>query len=316
LSKLFGIDAKRGRDARDPENVTVAENPLTTTGQSLRRAMRRVRPPGMKLPIFAIWLALGAGPALAAAAPPPAPPSEADWRTPDPQNVLVIDTTKGRIIVEMNPVQAPLAVARVRDLAKQGIDDFMDQTGDPLDNGTGASKLPNLSPEFSFRLGSDLTFTPVTKKESLDAGFVGNLPVISQPIALGALTADGKVGAYASFCPGVAGMARADAPDTANSQFYLMRGLNPNLDQKYAVWGRVVSGMDVVRAIKAGEPPPPPADKMTKVRLLADLPPGERPRVRVIDTQGPWFKAMVDRVKVEKIVDFSICDIDLPSDVK
>jgi peptidylprolyl isomerase len=280
----------------------------------------------MKLPIFAIWLALGAGPALAAAAPPPAPPSEADWRTPDPQNLLVIDTTKGRIIVEMNPVQAPLAVARVRELTKQGfydgraffrvIDDFMDQTGDPLDNGTGASKLPNLPPEFSFRLGSDLIFTPVTKKDSLDAGILGSLPVISQPIALGALTADGKVGAYASFCPGVAGMARADAADTANSQFYLMRGLNPNLDQKYAVWGRVISGMDVVKAIKTGEPPPPPADKMTKVRMLTDLPPGEQPRVRVIDTQGPWFKAMVARVKAEKVVDFSICDIDLPSDIK
>jgi len=280
----------------------------------------------MKFPIFAIWLAFGAGQALAATAPPPAPPSEADWRTPDPRNVLVIDTTKGRIIVEMNPAEAPLAVDRVRALAKQGfydgraffrvIDDFMDQTGDPLDNGTGASPLPNLPPEFTFRLAGDQAFVPVTKKESLDAGFLGSLPVISQPMALGALTADGKVGAYATFCPGVAGMARADAPDTANSQFYLMRGVNSVLDQKYAVWGRVISGLDVVRAIKAGEPPPPPADKMTKVRVLADLPEGERPRVRVVDTRGPWFKAMVDRVAAEKVVDFSICDIDLPSDIK
>jgi len=174
----------------------------------------------------------------------------------------VIETTKGRVLVELDDIAAPTSADRVRTLARQGvydgrtffrvIDNFMDQTGDPLDNGTGGSKLPNLPPEFSFRFGSDLTFTPVTKKDSLDAGFLGSLPVISQPIALGALTADGKVAAYASFCPGVAGMARADAPDTANSQFYLMRGLNPNLDEKYAVWGRVISGMDVVKAIKAG----------------------------------------------------------------
>jgi peptidylprolyl isomerase len=280
----------------------------------------------MRLMFVVLCIAFGAGPGLAAAPAPPPSPTESDWRTPDPQNLLVIDTNKGRIIVEMNPVSAPLAVDRVRELAKQGfydgraffrvIDDFMDQTGDPLDTGTGASKLPNLPPEFAFRLAGDQSFLPVTKMDSLDAGFLGSLPVISQPLALAAMTNDGKVAAYATFCPGVAGMARADAPDTANSQFYLMRGLNPNLDQKYAVWGRVISGMEVVRAIKVGEPPAPPADTMTKVRLLADLPDGQRPRVRVIDTRGLWFKAMVDRVKTEKVIDFSICDIDLPSDVK
>ena len=78
---------------------------------------------------LAALIALG-GPAPAAAArkapPAPAPaatPTEADWRTPDPQNVLVIDTSKGRVIFEMAPQVAPLAVARVRELARAGFYD-------------------------------------------------------------------------------------------------------------------------------------------------------------------------------------------------
>jgi len=289
----------------------------------------------MRLLVPGLLLALLAGPAPAMAARPaaaPAPaaalasPTEADWRTPDPQNVMVIDTTKGRIFVELDPLSAPQAVARIKALTKQGfydgrsffrvIDTFMDQTGDPQDNGTGGSTLPNLPAEFEFRRSSDMPFVPVTRSGGLEAGFIGALPVISQSMDLGLLTADHKVSAYVTFCPGVGGLARADDPASANSQFFLMRQPHDNLDQKYAVWGRVIAGEDVVRAIKPGEPPPPPADKMTKVRLLSDLPAAERQQVRVIDTRGPWFKAMTDRMRAEKVVDFSLCDIDLPSQVK
>jgi peptidylprolyl isomerase len=261
--------------------------------------------------------------APAAASPPPA---ETDWRTPDPQNVLVIDTSKGRIVFELDPLSAPQSVARVRDLTRKGfydgrtffrvIDDFMDQTGDPKEDGTGGSSLPNLPPEFAFRRSADVAFVPVTRAGGLEAGFVGAMPVISQSMDLGLLTADHKVSAYVTFCPGVGGLARADDPASANSQFFLMRGSQANLDQKYAAFGRVIAGEDVVRNIKTGEPPPPPADKMTKVRVLADVPAGERPQVRVIDVHSPWFKAMIERLRAEKVVDFSLCDVDLPSQVK
>jgi peptidylprolyl isomerase len=284
----------------------------------------------MKLLIPALLLALLVGGTATAAPAPrattPAPPTDADWRTPDPQNVMVIDTTKGRIIVELDPVAAPQAVARVRQLTKQGfydgrsffrvIDIFMAQTGDPKDDGTGGSTLPNLPPEFAFRRSSDMPFVAVTKSGGLEAGFIGALPVISQSMDLGLLTADHKVSAYVTFCPGVGGLARADNPGSANSQFFLMRGAHDNLDQKYAAWGRVIAGEDIVRDIKIGEPPPPPVDKMTKVRLLADMPVAERPQVKVIDTRGSWFRAMADRLKAEKVVDFSLCDVDLPSQVK
>jgi len=286
----------------------------------------------MKSATLLILVALAATPAFAAKPPKPAAtvaatdPAELDWRTPDPENVLVIDTAKGRIFVELAPQIAPLSVARARTLARMGvydgraffrvIDGFMDQTGDPVDNGTGGSSLPNLPAEFTFRRGSDLPFVPTTKAGGLEAGFSGAMPVISQPMDLGLLTADNRVKAYATFCQGIVGMARADAPDSGNSQFYLMRNPNTALDQKYSPWGRVIAGLDVVRAIKVGEPPAPPADTMTKVRVLSDIPVAERPKVRVIDTQGPWFKALIERTRAEKIVDFSLCDIELPSQIK
>ena len=288
----------------------------------------------MKSATLLILAALAATPAFAAkpakttatATAASADPTDADWRTPDPDNVLVIDTSKGRVFVEMAPQLAPLSVDRARTLARTGvydgraffrvIDGFMDQTGDPKDNGTGGSSLPNLPAEFTFRRGRDLPFAPATKAGGLDAGFVGAMPVISQPMDLGLLTADNKVNAYGTFCQGVAGMARAETADSGNSQFYLMRGANTALDQKYTPWGRVIAGLDVVRAIKTGEPPPPPADVMTKVRVLSDIPVAERPKVRVIDTQGPWFKAYLARVQADKVVDFSLCDIDLQSQVK
>jgi peptidylprolyl isomerase len=276
-------------------------------------------------PLIAAGLLAIAAPALAATPAPPAP-TEADWRTPDPQNVLVIDTSKGRIIVEMAPSVAPATVARIRDLARSGfydgraffrvIDNFMDQTGDPQDNGQGGSTQPNLPAEFIFRRDVSAPFVLATRNNGMDAGLIGSLPVISQSTDLGLLTADHKVNAWGAFCPGVAGMARADAPDSGNSQFFLMRGAQPNLDQKYTPWGRAIAGLDIIRVIKTGEPPEPPMDTMTKVRVLADIPPGERPTIRVIDPAGPWFKAMLDRVRVQKVIDFSVCDLDLPSQVK
>jgi len=259
------------------------------------------------------------------AAPAPSPVA-ADWRTPDPNNVLVIDTSQGRVIAELSPATAPQAVDRVRTLARQGfydgrkffrvIDGFMDQTGDPKEDGTGGSPLPDLPAEFTLRLGADAPFAIATKVGDLDAGLLGVMPIVSQPIAQGALTADGKVKAYVTYCSGVLGMARAESPDSANSQFYMMRGDTPNLDGKYTAFGRVIVGMDVVRLIKAGEPPPPPMDTMVKVQILADMPIASRPKVRVIDTQGPWFKAQIERVRADKVIDFSVCDLDLPAEAK
>jgi peptidylprolyl isomerase len=278
-----------------------------------------------------VVLATLAAAAVASTRPAPAPsapaaPTEADWRTPDPNNVLVIDTTKGRVIVELTPEVAPKSVAQVRELAKAGfydgraffrvIDNFMDQTGDPSDTGQGGSTRPNLPAEFKFRRDATTPMTVVDKEGGRESGFIGPTPVISQPIDQAAITVDHAVSGWVTYCPGVVGMARAEDPESGNSQFFLMRAAQPNLDQKYSAVGRVIAGMDAVKSIKTGEPVAPPQDKMTSVRVLADLPAAQRPQVRVIDTRGPWFAAMTARVRAEKLIGLSVCDLDLPSQVK
>ena len=60
-----------------------------------------------------------------------------------------------------------------------------------------------------------------------EIGFIKSLPVMSQSMALAPMTKDQKVTAWALYCPGVAGMARDDDPDSGNSQFFLMRAPYP-----------------------------------------------------------------------------------------
>ncbi|MFO0018605.1 MAG: peptidylprolyl isomerase [Alphaproteobacteria bacterium] len=286
--------------------------------------------------VIAALLILAGGSAPVWAAQKPAPgapapqaitaPTAADWRTPDPQDILVIDTNKGRILVELAPMAAPNHVARLRELTRKGlydgrsffrvIDAFMAQTGDPEDRGTGGSDLPDLAAEFTFRRGAETPFVRVADQTVAEIGFIGSLPVMTQSSQLMPMTADGRVSGWALFCPGVAGMARGGAPDSANSQFFLMRQAYPSLEKRYTAFGRVISGLEVVRAIKTGEPVDPPQDVMIRVQVLADMPASSRPRVRVIETRGAWFAAEIARVRASLGADFTACAISIPSEVK
>src|SRR5580693_7229261 len=152
----------------------------------------------------------------------------------DKANAIVIDTTKGRVVIKLRADLAPQHAERIKLLARDGyynnvpfhrvIEGFMAQTGDGKNfDGTGGSKYPNLSAEFS------------------------NVP----------------------FKRGIVGMARAASPDSANSQFFIMFADGTPLNGKYTVVGEVVSGMDVVDKIKRGEPVTDP-DRMVKVQVASD----------------------------------------------
>jgi peptidylprolyl isomerase len=152
----------------------------------------------------------------------------------DPENTLLIETTKGPVVIEMRPDLAPNHVAHIKKLAREGfydgivfhrvIEGFMAQTGDPTGTGTGSSKYPNLKQEFSAE--------PHTR--------------------------------------GVASMARSQNPDSANSQFFIVFDDARFLDKQYTVWGKVIDGMDNVDKIKRGEPVRDP-DKMVSVKVAADV---------------------------------------------
>jgi peptidylprolyl isomerase len=119
---------------------------------------------------------------------------------------------------------------------------------------------------------------------------------------------DGKLRAWGAYCAGVAGMGRQADPGTANSEIFFMRAPARRLDHDYAVWGRVVQGLDVVRAVKVGEPPSDP-DRMVRVRVAADMPAGERPNLEVLNERGPAFQKVVASLRQKLGPAFSVCDV-------
>ena len=150
----------------------------------------------------------------------------------NPEDTLILETSKGNVVVEMRPDLAPNHVTRIKELARQGfydgvpfhrvIEGFMAQTGDPTGTGTGGSGK-KLNAEFS-----------------------------AEPHTRGAVS-----------------MARAQSPDSADSQFFIVFDDASFLDRKYTVWGRVIEGMENVDQINRGEPPASP-DKILSVKVAAD----------------------------------------------
>ena len=299
----------------------------------------------MKLRLFlnlTLVLALAAPLALAKpkgppAPPPPSPPTDADWRTPDPDNILVIETNKGRILVELNPTAAPVTVARVKQLVRDRVydgraffrvlDNFMDQTGDPLDSGVGQSSLPNIGPEFTFKRGPDTPIVVLGRQGGEEEGLLGSLPVMGQTLDLGLLTLDHKVNAWGAYCAGTLGMARSDDPSSENSQFFLMRtdAETPDhgthqLDKAYTAFGRVIVGQDVVDAIKVGagqgRAGRSAAGQDAQRHRAGRRSRGQRrPKIRIIDPASAWMKAEAAREQADQGPDYTVCDLHVPARV-
>ncbi len=266
-----------------------------------------------------------ASPAMALGGPSPPPaalPPFTDWRPLDAENTLIIETSKGRLVIALSPELAPKAVAQVKKLARRGvydgllfhrvIDGFVDQTGNPDNRDGGKSDEPNLPPEFTFRLGTDTPHVIVARPSGESEGFVGATPYVSVDEGRMATSPDHRVAAWGAFCQGVVGMGRDAAPNSANSELFLMRDPARRLDRDYTAIGRVISGQDVVKAVTIGEPPLHP-DKMARVSVMADLPDNERPKVSLLNTQGVEFKMLVERQRLIKGADFSICDVEVPT---
>jgi peptidylprolyl isomerase len=134
----------------------------------------------------------------------------------DPENTIYLDLKQGRVVIQLFPDIAPKHVARIKELARQGFYD-----------GTPFHRVI----EGFMAQGGDPTGTGTGGSKLPDLQ-----PEFSQR----------------HFVRGVCGMARSSAPDSANSQFFIMFAPAPALDGQYTIWGRVVSGMDFVDQIKRG----------------------------------------------------------------
>jgi peptidylprolyl isomerase len=249
-----------------------------------------------------------------------------NWRTIDPQNLLVIETSKGRIVIEMRPDLAPEAVARIRQLTRDGvynglqfhrvIDGFVAQTGNPNNQDGGTSSYPNLKPEFSARLKqAEAGYAAVATRSDGTAGFLGTLPVETVSALEDQRRNEGTTEMWAAYCPGVAGMGRGDALDSANSEIFFMRGSARRLDRLYTAWGMTIQGLDIIYKLNTGEPPAQP-DVMTRVRVAADIPEEERPTVEALRPSAPDFLSFAGNIRALKRADFSICDLQVSVEIK
>ena len=249
--------------------------------------------------------------------------AQESWRVLDPENTLLIDTSKGRLILEMRPDMAPKSVERVKLLAREKIYDglqfhrviahFVAQTGNPNNKDGGGTSHPNLPPEMKFKhkLGSGEIFASVRSDDA--SGFLGSVPFQSTPINDAIRSEKGILRAWGAHCPGVAGMGRNEARDSANSEMFFMLDSARDLDRDYTVFGRIVVGMDVLKSVNLGEPPAMP-DIMKSVRVLADIPTAQRPKVSVMTGSG--LSAEIEKARQKKGADFSVCDVFIPARVE
>lgn len=158
-------------------------------------------------------------------------------RAADPQNTVYMDVPKGRVVIELRPDLAPKTVAHFKDLVRRGFYD-------------------------------GLTFHRVI------AGFMAQT---GDPRGDGTGGSGQTVPAefsQAHFVRGTLGLARAQDPDSGDSQFFICFAPAPFLDGNYTIFGQVVSGMEAVDAIKKGDPNRNGAvtdpDRILRMQIAAD----------------------------------------------
>ena len=148
------------------------------------------------------------------------------------ENSLIIETTQGRVVVSMRPDLAPNHVARIKELVR------------------------------------DKFYDGVVFHRVID-GFMAQT---GDPTGTGSGGSGKKLKAEFSREPhlrGTVSMARAQSPDSGDSQFFICFADSPWLNGQYTVWGKVTEGMENIDKIKRGEPVKDP-DRIVSARMAAD----------------------------------------------
>ena len=257
-----------------------------------------------QIALFGIAIAACHAPSIAQIEPQTIADVEAapdEWREVEPENLVIMETTKGRIILELLPEVAPAHVTQFQHYVREGlydntpfhrvIKDFMAQGGDVAAIHGEDKMLEPLEAEFTVRRApAAFPIDAIGPDDSAKAGFYKGFPIRTQAQFLAEMSMDGLVETWIPHCPGVLSSARTDDPNSANAQFFLISKEGQHLDREYTAKGRVVQGLDVVLDIRLGPSPDgfPIAnpDILQSAELVSDLNPEVRPRVFVQRTDS------------------------------
>jgi peptidylprolyl isomerase len=230
----------------------------------------------------------------------------ADWRTPDPQNVVYMELAAGRVVIELAPDFAPQHVANVRALAREGFfdglsinrvqDNYVVQWGDPDEKNPRPVKKAKarLPAEFS-RSAAGLAFDPLPEKDvyAPEVGFSGGFPVARD-------AAGGH--AWLAHCYGMVGAGRDDDEDSGGgTELYAVIGHAPrHLDRNVTLLGRVLLGMPLLSSLPRGGGDMGFYDSAAQripirsLRVAADVDPAQRTNLEVLRTDTPTFARVVE----------------------
>jgi peptidylprolyl isomerase len=235
--------------------------------------------------------------------------TEADWRSPDPDNLLLMQLPQGLVLMELAPDFAPAHVANIRQLVRQGYfdglvvlrsqDNYVVQWGDP--DASDADKARSLgeakaklAPEFDRALDAELPFfrLPDGDVYAPEIGFSASLPAARDPAA-------GRM--WLAHCYGMLGVGRDNAADSGNgASLFVVTGHAPrHLDRNISLVGRVLQGMEHLSALPRGSGAlgfyqgEERGPTIRSLRLASQLPQAERPRIEVFRSDGPAFAALV-----------------------
>ncbi|HET6804591.1 MAG TPA: peptidylprolyl isomerase [Frateuria sp.] len=261
-----------------------------------------------------------------------------EWRTPDPKNLLDMKLPGGHVLIELAPDFTPLHAANIRTLVHEhyfdGLavvrvqDNFVTQWDDPAADDEDkahtrplGSAKPTLPPEFTRAIDPKLEWTPLPDGDvyAPAVGFSEGFPVARDP-------ATGRE--WIAHCYGTVGVARDVGPETGNgSALYAIIGQAPRaLDRNLAVAGRVLDGMELLSALPRGPAPMGFYEDKSRrvtiesVRLAADMPKAERPRIEVLRTDSPTFGKLVEARRNRRDAFYAVpagkvdlCSIAVPS---
>ncbi len=261
-----------------------------------------------------------------------------EWRKPNPENLLVMSLPSGRIVMELDPAYAPLHVANIRTLVREGYfdglaivrvqDDFVAQWDDPEgDDGGDPRKIRSLGkakvslpPEFTRPIAQSLPWVKLPDGDlyAPEVGFSQDFPAARDPA---------RNETWLVHCYGTLAVARDDAPDSGNgSALYVVIGQAPRrLDRNLTVVGRVIEGMDKLSALPRGHGPlgfyahPRDRTPILSLHVAANLPPAQRPHLEILRTHSPTFQRLLQATRDRHDAFFvtppgkvGICDVPVP----